>query len=447
MDKQEIEKLKKLLSSKKLDAWKIEIESATRTNLYFIKHLAKEATLNADRTNVTITAYKMFGDKIGDSSFSIIGFDEHELAGKIDLALAICEYSKKPRFSLPSKSQITKRVKLKDDLLVNAMPSLAKIHGRIKNELSSHANIKCNNLEMHATYAKVRVINSLGIDVEDERTGLYIELTITASKNEKGMVNEQEYVCAKGYASIARFDIKAFVDECVRLVNDVLNSNPIDTFEGRVALSRSAIHDFFSPLLALNPLVMHASARMKYLGMSRYVQGAEIASAKADKISIALNPWLELNPGSSHFDGDGVPSIRVELVKDGKFGNYFASKQYADYLKIKPTGALGCVEIDKGSLSENLLLRMMPYIEIVSFSSFSPNSISGDFSAEIRLGYLVDKDKEGMISKKPFKGGLFVGNVFNLIEETYLSDKIIEEAGYRGPSMILFTNSTVSGLR
>ena len=88
----------------------------------------------------------------------------------------------------------------------------------------------------------------------------------------------------------------------------------------------------------------------------------------------------------------------------------------------------------------------MPFIEIIAFSSFTPNSISGDFSAEIRLGYHVSKDKEGNIKRKPFKGGMFTGNVFKVVKNMSLSKEIKQISGYRGPAAVLFDNAIVSGM-
>ena len=175
----------------------------------------------------------------------------------------------------------------------------------------------------------------------------------------------------------------------------------------------------------------------------------KIAGFKKDKLSISTNPFVSLNFNSSLFDDDGVLSKKIDLIKNGIFTNYFSNKQYADYLGIKPTGAFGCIDIKSGKKFIKEISKQIPYIEIVSFSSFVPNSISGDFSAEIRLGYLVTKDKKsksGKIIKKPFKGGMFSGNVFEIIQDMSLSKERKEETGYIGPKIVLFNNCVVSGM-
>ncbi|MBT4541021.1 hypothetical protein HOC35_05900 [Candidatus Woesearchaeota archaeon] len=437
-----INKIISLLKKRKLDGWKISLAEIKRTNLYYTKYLEKESELNAFRTNVDITIYKHLGKEIGESSFSIL--DENEIDKKINDALVLCDYSTKPKFSLPVKNKLS-RVSLVDKKLINPIKHLEDIHKTIKYELTKNENknIKPNNLELHSSYLKSRIVNSNGVDFKEEKTALYVELTLTAS----GVLNsgkEQEHVAMKEVSSLSKFNANKFVQENVSLVKDVLNSSLIKTFKGNVMLSGEASSEFFAPHLGLNPLVMHASAKIKHMNLSKYNLNKKIAKFNGDKLTILSNPLLKLNPSSSLFDGDGVVSKKIKLIDNGVFNNYFSNKQYADYLKIKATGALGSIEVSKGKKLAKAFY--VSGLEIVSFSSFSPNSISGDFSAEIRLGYVVKKDKSGKITKKPFKGGMFTGNIFDLIEEMYLSKEIKETNGYKGPKLVMFKNAIVSGM-
>ena len=272
-------------------------------------------------------------------------------------------------------------------------------------------------------------------------------MTLTGSKDEGGKSKEQEFVAMKEFSSLSQLNVIKFVKENVRMVKDVLDSSTIKTFRGKVFLSGDAVTEFFSPHLSLNPLVMHASAKIKHMGLSQYEKGKKIAEFKGDKLSVSTNPFLALNPSSGLFDHDGVISKKVKIIEKGRFRRYFASKQYADYLGVEPTGAFGSVDVKKGSKTlKQLYQQQVPFAEIVAFSSFAPNSISGDFSAEIRLGYLITKDKKGNLMKKPFKGGMFTGNVFRLIQNIYLSKEIKEESGYKGPKLIVFNQGIISGL-
>jgi predicted Zn-dependent protease len=76
-------------------------------------------------------------------------------------------------------------------------------------------------------------------------------------------------------------------------------------------------------------------------------------------------------------------------------------------------------------------------VEIVSFSSFVPNSLSGDFSAEIRLGYLYEK-KAGKLVKVPVRGAMFSGNVFKMLDAMRLSREQMTMERYKGPALVRF---------
>jgi len=120
--------------------------------------------------------------------------------------------------------------------------------------------------------------------------------------------------------------------------------------------------------------------------------------------------------------------------------NFFASKRYADYLKIEPTGPLGNIEVLPGETAENEM-RKDGVCEIAGFSSFSPNVYSGDFTAEIRLGYLYKNGK-----KIPFKGGMLVGNCIDLMRNIKLSKETFFKSGYYGPKAMIIMDAVVTGV-
>ncbi|MBS3121429.1 hypothetical protein J4434_00915 [Candidatus Woesearchaeota archaeon] len=465
MNKTQIEQIKEMLIEKNLYGWKIELAEIARTNMYFTKFLEPEEIMNSNRTHIVITIYKDYGKEIGESSFNVVEFNKFVIQEQINNALIICDYSKKQTFALPEKeSNLIKKeqlheLNLVDDKLITEQgrkTQLNNVYQALKKELSlsQHKDIKPNNLEIYAASSTLRILNSEGVDLSEPKTGFYIELTLTASKNEKFQKKiqkkEQEFVAAKDFSSTTQLDVKNFIAHNINMVRNILNSELIKTFNGNVILSGDAVSEFFAPHLSSSPLIMHSSAKIKHMGISRYQLNKPIGTFFRDNLSISTNPFMPLNPCSASFDHDGVLSKKVSIIEKGIFKNYLADKQYADYLNVPPTGAFGSVDISGGTSSLDKMYnsyKTLPYIEIVAFSSFVPNNISGDFSAEIRLGYIVVKDKQGNAIKTPFKGGLFTGNVFKLIENIYISKEIKEETGYKGPKAVMFENSVVAGIK
>ena len=69
-----------------------------------------------------------------------------------------------------------------------------------------------------------------------------------------------------------------------------------------------------------------------------------------------------------------------------------------------------------------------------------PNSITGDFVGEIRLGYEIEGNK-----KRPIKGGSISGNIFTALTNAYFSKETVFLGNYLGPKAIRFEELTISG--
>lgn len=434
-----LKKIKDILSSTpEIDGWRIFSRSVKRKNIYVLKQFEIEDILEGQREDISVKVYKYFGDEIGDAEFPVATDDEHILQKQLADAIFICSLSRKKKYTLPQPEQPTVLPKLWDkeiaDLTYEQLPALVRTCNR---ELQKYSNVKLNSMELHTSTATFHVLNSSGVNLSTAKTSLFVEFIITAFEDSK----EQEFVASASYARLVDFDIPTFIQEKVAIVKDVLHAQQPSTFSGNILLKGDALHEFFVPHLQLGPLTMHCSAKLKYMDLSCYKKGKSLGSFKGDKITLKTNPFLDYNPASALFDEDGVISKPLSLIEEGVFKNYFASKQYADYLSIEPTGSLGTLEVSSGSKTE-AELSSHDRVEIVSFASFVPDAISGAFSAEIRLGYYL---KQGL--RIPFRGGMFTGNVFDLIKNCSLSKERIKAEGYFGPKVIGFHKGTVAGLK
>lgn len=446
--KNKITNVKNILEKRRLDSWLLNVKEIFRCNIYATKNLELESVLKAKRKNTFVTVYKYFGKEISDSSFFITAFNKDEINRKIDNALLLCNFSRKPLYTLPSKKDCAGFERLRENIkqsdgkikdINKAYISLLGIYQKIKHELKKYDYIKANSLEIHASFIRNHTANSMGVCLWEEKTSVFVELTVTAFDSKV----EQEFIASKAFCRLDDFNIKSFVAETANIAKDILISSMPLHFSGKILLSGYAVSEFFAPLLTLNPLVTHASAKIKYMNLSAYEKNKPIIKERfnGDKITLSANPLLPFNVASSLFDDEGVASKNVCLIDKGIFKEYFASKQYADYLKIKPTGAFGSVQLAAGSKSlKQLYTSKKPIVEIAAFSSFVPNFVSGDFSAEIRLGYLIKDEK-----KNPFKGGMFTGNVFELIKSCYFSKELKQESAYFGPRSVMFEKGTIAG--
>jgi len=166
------------------------------------------------------------------------------------------------------------------------------------------------------------------------------------------------------------------------------------------------------------------------------LQGTDI---KGDKISMKLNPFLEGSTHSALFDDDGILLKEVNIIKDGILENYWGNQRYSNYLEMEPTGVIRNMEVCCGEQSI-VDLKKEGYLEVVSFSSFQVDNLTGDFGGEIRLGWYYDG-----IELIPVSGGSISGNIIEKQGEMYLSKEDMSLNEYKGPKHIMINDVTVSG--
>ncbi|HLF73085.1 MAG TPA: metallopeptidase TldD-related protein, partial [Anaerolineales bacterium] len=82
-----------------------------------------------------------------------------------------------------------------------------------------------------------------------------------------------------------------------------------------------------------------------------------------------------------------------------------------------------------------------PYVEIIQFSWFNPDPITGDFATEIRLGYLVENGV-----RRPFKGGQLIGNFLDALADVRWSAETGFFGNYLGPHTARFNDLQIAGL-
>jgi predicted Zn-dependent protease len=418
-----------------IDDWKLIDFTLLHSNLYIGRDGKIDNTLESERKEQLVTVYRHFDDTTGEFNFTVGDDLKKQLSDAID----ICEYVKNPKYEVPDKTKgYNSRLRLADSRIVrnmkkgNMQRELMKISNRILHHIR-HNKAQLNMLELHASSREINIRNSKGVDVDSAATSVYVLLTIT-----KG---EQEYVNFFIVSKLDDIKPKEFVEKCTKYVNDISVAVPATSFSGPVILKNRALAEFFRPHLSLSPAVGHASGRLSYMHLSKYVKDEEIVKEwRGEPLTIISNPAIPYTPESNICDDDGVPSKIVTLVDKGKFKNYFASSRYSQYLGVTPTGGIGTIQIGCGKNSSEAICAG-DRVEVLEFASFAPNMVSGDFSAEIRLGYLYKGKK-----KIPFRGGMFTGNVFNLLEDVYFAKESMMKEGYLGPIAVKFMKGVIAGL-
>jgi predicted Zn-dependent protease len=450
--------LNEKIKEKKISSWYLSSHRIRRNNIYLERNYKIESILKSKREQREFNIFREEGENIFESSFSA-QFDAslEELKKKFEDALFTCSLSKSKRYILPilgddmlDDGDIDYSIFI-DNKFLNEFDNsdlnifLSKKIETFKDIIQKYSNDKMsfemNYLEFFTKIFEDELESFEGVKKSFKKNSAYIEFVITAKDIPSN--KEFEHIVYQKINDIYDFDFESFLKNQINFAGDSLIAginNHIPNFKGKVLFSNIATVDFFLTDLSLSPFLVHCGARIKYLNVSRYEIGKHIVNWKKDKLTVYSNPLMKKNAGSIPYDSLGISAKKICLINNGVFENYISSKQYADYLKIKPSGPLGVIQVDEGSKTKNDLYDEEEYVEIVSFASFNPDSFSGDVSAEIRLAYHC---KGG--EKIPFRGGLFSGNIFKLMEDMEISKEKINVPSYEGPKILKFYEGEIVG--
>lgn len=288
--------------------------------------------------------------------------------------------------------------------------------------------------EIHTTH----LVNSRGIDVEQETTQIDVEFVLHSQRGEEDV----ETFTEMGRRRVEDLDLESAVEKRARHTLDLFETVAPPSWQGPVVL-RDEVLAMFMAGGNLNGGVLQAlgSAASKYAKISPWEVGKSVfrGEIKGDPLTVWANRCVPFGTASNRFDDEGLPAQRIALIHENELVAFAANQRYADYLNLPATGAFGAVELPAGQVKSAELL-VEPYVEIIQFSWFNPDSITGDFATEIRLGYLVQNGR-----RKPFRGGQLVGNYLDALADVRWSAETGFFGNYLGPQTARFNDLKIVG--
>jgi len=289
--------------------------------------------------------------------------------------------------------------------------------------------------EFFITRDDKRVINSNGVDITYTTYTGFIETAIHAP----GSGKEIE-ICEAYNFSLDPATNKAMLEARLAKLFSTAAQKAIakptpQVGDINILLSGECLETFFSYYRSL------ANARLVYQQLSTFKEGTYVqGSNSCDRITLTLDPALPSSSLSRPYDDDGLPLTAHTIIQDGKLLKYSGDTRFASYLDIAPTGNIinMCVS---GGTATDAQLKSEPYLELVSFSDFQVNPVTGDFGSEIRLGYYYDGT-----AIIPLTGGSISGNMANVHDTLRMSVSKAQYNNYHGPATISLRGATISGV-
>jgi PmbA protein len=373
---------------------------------------------------------------MGSGNASLLPGDDIEHA--IDQASLVAGLVSNPVYGLPEPSALPD-VELCDGRLQDdATDVMREVMGSMQASAATYPQVRLTAAEAFGDIRHTHLVNSRGIDAEQEDTEVNVEFVLHARKGDR----DSETFHAITRRRAADLDIETVMENQARYALDLLEADAPASWQGPVVLRGDALTNFLAGD-NLNGSVIQtlSSAAAKYAQFSPWEAGKSVfhGEVKGDPLTIWANRTMPYGVGSNRFDGEGLPAQRIELIRNNELVTFAANQRYAEYLKIPATGEFGNIELPAGGTPASALLAE-PHIEIIQFSWFNPDTITGDFATEIRFGYLVENG-----ARKPFKGGQLVGNYMDALANVRWSAETGFFGGYMGPHTARFNELTISG--
>jgi predicted Zn-dependent protease len=371
------------------------------------------------------------GPTVGTGNATLLPGDEIRKA--VDAASLMAGLAHNPPHKIPGPTKAP-NVPLADPALQADPASYAEdLMIRLHASASAYPKARLTSAECFAEEKITTIRNSRGLEAEQTATRIDIEWVLQAKDDGR----EAESFTELTRRRAADFDLEGELRVQAERVIDLLSASPPPDFEGAVVLRGETLRIFFEA----GVLQTLGSAASKYRKYSEWELGKAVFKGEAhgDPLSVWANRSLPYGTRSDRFDDEGLPAQRLELIRRGVLRHFSASQRYSDYLHLPATGEFGNVEVPAGRTPAKQLLQE-PHVEVVAFSWFDPDPITGEFASEIRQGYLVQNH-----GRKAFKGGLLVGNYLEALADARWSAETGFFGSYAGPETVRFAKLRVAG--
>ena len=344
--------------------------------------------------------YEFQGQKyLGESAVPLSAGDN--IQEKLALAAEMAALVANPPFDLPGKGLTYGRVQTVDPEVRERPFSYLD---RIQEDLEKMPleTVKRSSAEIFIEDKGFFLINSNGLEQEEEATELLVEFVLLAGK---GLILEGESQGMKQARFYKDLQLAEMGEKYARYTRESLEARLPQGGVFPVVFSEEALDTLF------NYFCLQSSGPARFQNWSHLRIGQPVISdLKGETLTLSSNPSLPGGIKTRAFDDNGLPLHRVQVIHRNIFQKRMNTKRYADYLQEEATGDFSNREVGPGPKSFDDFLAEGPCYHLLRFSTFEPNPVTGAFSGEIRTGYFLKNGRENSdkrrIGFRQYPGGL-----------------------------------------
>jgi len=314
-----------------------------------------------------------------------------DLKAVVEEAVSLARNSEKDEFnSFPEKKETVSIKELKDDAEVSLADTLEASKELVNLAVNFDSRVVVENAEIQHADVTSFIANSKGVEREESRT--FASFVIMGMATDGEEVSAFDYVGGKEvFWSDLRKSLLAKGEEFAKGVVSSLGAKPAPSGKISALLSPDFSAEFLGNLDSL------ISARRIQENVSRFkgMLNKEVAS---ESLTVADFPHKNRSPFSSAFDAEGVPTQKLQIIKNGVLESFIYDTYSANKEERESTGnsfggtslGLHAPEIE-GTIPLTEMKKIIDKGIFIKRYSGDINPVSGVCSGVVKGGKYMEK--------------------------------------------------------
>jgi PmbA protein len=417
-----------VLKNSDADDWEVTDTETDGWEFYFIRH-----NLDQNRAkkvaHINVTVYKKIEDKyLGRASAEIAPtLPKDEVKKMVDDLVFRASLVKNEMYTLggPSKAEVLPKEE-------GSVSSVSRDFINTMNALPETKTEDINSYEIFVNGETKHFITSKGIDTESKGISSMIEVVVNARNAEK----EIELYRLYNSGTCDTEGLKRDLTKTLHYGKDRLQTVSTPKM-GKTAVVFSTedacrIYEYFSEQI---------NAELIYRHMTDWKLNEPIhKDIKGDRVTLKSSCYLKNSSCNTAYDSEGSAIHDRILIEQDVPQCYWGNRMFSQYLGLEDSFQLTNITVEGGTKTEEEI-RSGRYLEIVEFSDFQVDSVTGDVFGEIRLGYLHDNGSTTIVT-----GGSVSGSMKDYAADMYMSKNQVQYNRELIPSLTRLENMTVTGI-
>ena len=425
-----LDQLLDILRSSGLYAWEVSDEKTEGWEFYFIRHALDQNRAKAVE-HITVKVYQRIGEEeIGAASAELPPTATAAEAKKLVDSLAY-QATLAPNRIYTLHGRSAAHDAPRTDAPVD-IPAMAREFIETMAAIPETAGEDLNSYEIFTAAVTRRFVTSEGIDVTETYPQSMLEAVVNARSEGHEIELYRMYRSGSPDAAGLRRDL----ERTMAYGRDRLRAQPTPALgTADVIFSTDDAEQIYLYF------VERLSPEMVQRKFSDWAIGVPIAEdVRGDRVTVEALRALPNSSANRAFDEEGAPIRDTVMLRAGVPERFLGGRMFSAYMGLEDSFIPGNYAVSGGTKSAEAL-RQGKYLEVVEFSDFQVDEMTGDIFGEIRLAYWHDGE-----TVTPVSGGSISGSMQECLKEMYLSEERVQYNDALLPAVTKLCGLTVTGI-